>query len=210
MRAYAFLDPTATDYVSGLRWPVPDDAGPGAWLWSSGNPLRGYPPDHLLWWLDQDLWEVELAGDVRERGRSLLAERGRLLAHVAAWTPDVARELIADCALRLRERAVAELRAAGSADVAAALAGASDLGSIAVVAAEAGAGDGAGSLLAAYTADLVRFSSFQPNPARGAAVATRIAAHALAGGDEGAPGYDAAYADERRRQADWLRTRLGL
>jgi hypothetical protein len=49
-----------------------------------------------------------------------------------------------------------------------------------------------------------------PDAARGAAVATRIAAHALAGGEEGTPGYDEAYVEERRRQAGWLRTRLGL
>ena len=49
-----------------------------------------------------------------------------------------------------------------------------------------------------------------PDPARGAAVAARIAAHAHAGGNEGKQGYEEAYAEERERQADWLRTRLGL
>ena len=77
-------------------------------------------------------------------------------------------------------------------------------------AAAASSGDGFGALLAGYTADLVRFSSAQPDPARGAAVAARIAAHALAGGDELAPGYAEAYAEERGRQASWLRARLEL
>ncbi len=100
MRAYAFLDPTATDYVSGVRWPVPDERGPGAWLEpEADSPLRGYPADQLLWWLDQQLWEVELAGDVHKTGRSVLGARGRLLAPVDAWTPDVALELTRDCAL---------------------------------------------------------------------------------------------------------------
>jgi hypothetical protein len=49
-----------------------------------------------------------------------------------------------------------------------------------------------------------------PDPARGAAVAARIAAHAHAGGDEGKPGYEEAYAEERALQGDWLRNRLGL
>jgi len=39
-----------------------------------------------------------------------------------------------------------------------------------------------------------------PDPARGAAVAARIAAHAHAGGDEGKPGYEEAYAEERASQ----------
>ena len=211
MRAYAFLDPAATDYVSGVRWPVPDDRGPGAWLEAGADsPLRGYPADQLLWWLDQQLWEVELAGDVHETDRSVLGARGRLLAPVDAWTPDVARELTTDCALRLRDRAVVALEADDR------------------EAAPPSSGQRAtwnrsrrpppwprpekaiGSLLAGYTADLVRFASFMPDPARGAAVAARIAAHAHAGGDEGKQGYEEAYAEERARQADWLRTRLGL
>ena len=211
MRAYAFLDPTATDYVSGVRWPVPGDRGPGAWLEpGADSPLRGYPADQLLWWLDQQLWEVELAGDVHDTGRSLLGERGRLLAPVDAWTPDVARELTTDCALRLRDRAVVALEVDGMNADADTLRAASDLESIAEAAAAAAAGEGFGSLLAGFTVDLVRFASFMPDPARGAAVAARIAAHAHAGGDEGKQGYEEAYAEERARQADWLRTRLGL
>ena len=118
---YAFLDPSATEYVSGVRWPMPDDTGPGPWLESSGTPLRGYTADQLLWWLDQELWEVELSGDVHERGRGFVAERGRLVAQVDAWTAAVAGELVADCALRLRKRAVVALREDGRAVEAAAL-----------------------------------------------------------------------------------------
>ena len=198
MRAYAFLDPAATDYVSGVRWPVPDDRGPGAWLEAGADsPLRGYPADQLLWWLDQQLWEVELAGDVRETDRSVLGTRGRLVAPVDAWTPDVARELTTDCALRLRDRAVVALEADDRGAAAAVLGAAGDLESIAEAAALAASGEGYGSLLAGYTADLVRFASFMPDPARGAAVAARIAAHAHAGGDEGKQGYEEAYAEER-------------
>jgi hypothetical protein len=211
VRAYAFLDPAATDYVSGVRWPVPDERGPGPWLEAgAGAPLRGYSADQLLWWLDQQLWQVELAGEVRETDRSLLGARGRLLALVRAWTPDVAHELTTDCALRLRDRTVAALDADGREEAAAVLAGAGDLESIADAAASAASGDGGGSLLAGYMADLVRVASLMPDPARGAAVAARIAAHAHAGGDEGKPGYEEAYAEERARQAEWLRTRLEL
>jgi hypothetical protein len=211
VRAYVFLDPAATDYVSGVRWPVPDEPGVGAWLEACARaPLRGYPADQLLWWLDQHLWEVELAGDVRETDRSVLGARGRLLAPVDAWTPDVARELTADCARRLRDRAVAALEADGRGNAAAVLAAANELESIAETAVSAASGDGEGSLLAGYTADLVRFASFMPDPARGAAVAARIAAHAHAGGDEGEQGYGETYAEERACQGAWLRTRLGL
>jgi len=112
--------------------------------------------------------------------------------------------------VRLRDRAVALLEADGREDAAAALAAADDLESIAEIAASAASGEGDGSLLAGYTADLVRVALSMPDPARGAAVAGRIAAHAHAGGDEGKPGYEEAYAEERARQGDWLRARLGL
>jgi hypothetical protein len=210
VRAYVFLDPAATDYVSGVRWPVPEEPGPGAWLEAeAGSLLRGYPADQLLWWLDQRLWEVELAGDVRETARSYLGARGRLLAPVDAWTPDVARELTTDCALRLRDRAVAALEADGREVEAAGLAAADDLESIGV-AASAASGEAGSSHLAGYYADIVRAAAVMPDPARGAAVAARIAAHAHAGGDEAKPGYEEAYAEERARQGDWIRTRLGL
>lgn len=211
VRAYAFLDQTATDYLSEVRWPIPDEGGPGAWLEPGhDSAIRAYPADHLLWWLDQVLWEVELAGEVRDTGRSLLADRGRLLAHVDAWTPDVARELITYCALRLRDQAVAALAAESRHEESAVLAAAADLDTVATTAATAASGEGLGSLLAGYTVDLVRFASAMPHAARGAAVAARIAAHATAGGDEAGPGYDEAYADERRRQSAWLKARLGL
>ena len=211
MRAYAFLDPAATDYVSGVQWPVPHEAGPGPWLETgAGEPLRGYSADQLLWWLDQQLWEVELDGDLRETDRSVLGARGRLRAPVDAWTPGVAHELPTNCALRLRDRTVAALEADGRKDAAAVLAAANDLESIADAAASAASGEAGSSLLAGYTADLVRVASFMPDPARGAAVAARIAAQAHAGGDEGKPGYEEAYAEERARQGEWLRTRLGL
>ena len=115
-----------------------------------------------------------------------------------------------DCALRLRDRAVVALAADGKGKAAAVLATAGDLESIAEAAASAASGDGGGSLLAGYTADLVRAASFMPDPARGAAVAARIAAHAHAGGDEGKQGYEEAYAEERALQGEWLRSRLGL
>ena len=87
---------------------------------------------------------------------------------------------------------------------------AGDLESIAEAAVAAATGEGHASLLAGYTADLVRFAAFMPDPARAAAVAARIAAHAHAGGNERKQGYEDAYAEEREHQAGWLRARLRL
>lgn len=211
MRAYAFLGRDATDYLSGVRWHVPADADPGAWVDAApASPLRACSAEQLPWWLDQELWVVELGGDVRDTGRSLSAERGRLLGRVVAWTPDVARELTSDCARRARDRAVAALRAGGREPEAQRLEGASDTASIAEAAAAAATEDDRASRIAGHAADLVRFADEANDPVRGAAVAAYVAAHAAAGGDEREAGYAEAFAAERLHQADWLRERLGL
>jgi hypothetical protein len=107
VRAFAFLGPESTDYLSGLRWPAPSGGEPGQWL-APNDPapsVRACTPDQLPWWLDRELWTVELDGRIEDTGRALLADRGRLVAPVAAWTSEVASELIAVCAARARDHA---------------------------------------------------------------------------------------------------------
>jgi hypothetical protein len=105
VRAYAFLRSGALDYLSQDRWPAPSAAGdPGDWLAPAGG-VRATRLEHLPWWLDDELWEVELAGVVNDAGRSLRADRGRLLRRVDLWDADVALELRDVCLRRLREHA---------------------------------------------------------------------------------------------------------
>jgi hypothetical protein len=39
----------------------------------------------LPYWLDEELWEIELAGAVERGGKKLVAARGRLLRRIGAW-----------------------------------------------------------------------------------------------------------------------------
>jgi hypothetical protein len=55
-------------------------------------------------WLDDELWEIELAGDVVEGDRKVVAARGRLTKRIEEWTPEVAGEFGRFCARRTRER----------------------------------------------------------------------------------------------------------
>lgn len=103
MQAYAFLRAGALDYLSQEHWPLPTALGePGDWLAPTGG-VRATRLEHLPWWLDDELWVVELDGPVHDEGRSLRADRGRLLRRVDAWSPDVALELTDACLRRLHE-----------------------------------------------------------------------------------------------------------
>ena len=55
-------------------------------------------------WLDDELWEIELDGDVLAAERKLVASRGRLTRRIEQWTPEAAHQFGRFCARRTRER----------------------------------------------------------------------------------------------------------
>jgi hypothetical protein len=104
MRAYKFLRPGRVGPFSGHSWPI------GEWVESGDAMLcvRGVHAcrvEDLPYWLMQELWEIELDGEVREGRRKLVAERGRLGRRIEAWTPATAAGFAEACAVRARERA---------------------------------------------------------------------------------------------------------
>jgi len=170
---YGFLGEGAVAFLSGFRWPQPVDGEPGRWVRAGTDAprevVRGVPVEHLPWWLDDELWELELAGSLVVDGRAVSADRARLLRRVDAWTSEAAAELVAACQQRVRETALED-----------------------------------------YADDVVLYAEDAGRPAAAAAVAAYIAAHALAGGEKDATGYEAAFERERRWQVDWLKRRLQL
>jgi hypothetical protein len=58
-------------------------------------------------WIHDELWRVELDGEVVRFEGILIARRGRLLKRVPAWNLETGRELANACAGRIRERAAA-------------------------------------------------------------------------------------------------------
>src|SRR5439155_591749 len=64
----------------------------------------------LPYWLSDELWVVDLEGDVRELDRKLLAAGGRLDRRVDSWNQRTAMEFAEECARRVQASAVEIMR----------------------------------------------------------------------------------------------------
>jgi hypothetical protein len=101
VNAYKFLQAGSVGRFSGRAWPPP-----GAWL-SAGaeidlcrSGVHACRASDLPYWLDDELWRVELAGDLTQAEQLVVATRARLLERVAGWSPDTAERFAAACAER--------------------------------------------------------------------------------------------------------------
>ena len=102
--AYKFLRGGRTSPFVGVRWPAPG----GGWLTAapSASGRGGDHPVHacrvadLSYWIDEELWQVELAGNVTANRTGLAADRARLVRAVPEW-PEVADRFARDCMTRL-------------------------------------------------------------------------------------------------------------
>lgn len=216
--AYKFLRPGAVGPFSGFAWPTPAGDRPGEWVEVSGevgvcrDGIHACERRHLPIWIWEQLWEVELAGQVEAVGHKLRASRGRLVRRIEPWAPRCAKSFAVACAERAARHAAEPLRAAGHGDAAAAFEEGADLGSLRALTAELWeslptearipigmASDGA---LRALTAE----ASADPYvSAHGSAVCAYIAAMTAlrVAGNE-------ALERERAWQADWLGRELAL
>lgn len=201
MIAYKFLRAGRVGAFSGSRWPAP-----GHWVRVSDTVILCRDGIHacrlqdLPWWLAEELWEIELGGEVQPDEHKVIAPAGRLRSRVAAWTPACATEYGEACAWRARGHAVEALRRAGHVEPARALATCGTLGDVRQLAHE----------LARQLPDIrislviARDGAFRA--LTGAApTSAYIAAHAAKRLD-GPDGHDA----ERAWQSRWLKERLGL
>jgi len=93
LRAYKFLCEGATGVLSGFTWPVGDWVVVEGELVPSRRGVHACRPRDLAYWLDEELWEVGLDGEVHELDRLVVARAGRLVQRIDAWTPRVAEEL---------------------------------------------------------------------------------------------------------------------
>lgn len=104
--AFKFLASGCVGRFSGFAWP-----GPGEWVEAEGplqpcrSGIHGVGRDRVCEWLDDELWRVELDGDLLRLDGVIVARRGRLVSRVDAWNADAATDFARACAERLRERA---------------------------------------------------------------------------------------------------------
>lgn len=102
MIAYKFLGPGHVGVISGFDWPV------GAWVETAGPLEPGRRGVHacrtedLPFWVADELWTIELDGEVSESDRFVVARRGRLVKQVAGWRATL-REFIEVCVARTRD-----------------------------------------------------------------------------------------------------------
>jgi hypothetical protein len=124
-RAYKFLRPGAVGPFSGYEWPPPTETEPGEWVGGSleedvcRGGVHACEGRYLARWIWEELWVVELGGEVEARGHKLRAPRGRLLRRVERWSAGTAKAFAAVCASRAAEHAAT---AAADARVAAGMA----------------------------------------------------------------------------------------
>lgn len=103
MIAYKFLAFGAVGPFTGFRW------RPDVWVEAGDaqpcrNGIHACRAQHLPLWLDSELWEIELGGEIVEGERKLVAQRGRIARPIEQWTPELVREFGRFCARRTRER----------------------------------------------------------------------------------------------------------
>jgi hypothetical protein len=206
MKAYKFLAPGAVGPFSGFPWPTPAAGDPGPWV--DGTPtelarcraaVHACRVQDLPWWIQPELWEVELAEPVRQVRHKLFAPRGRLVARCAGWNAKAADAFGRACAARAAGYAAGALEAIGEREAAGALRDARQPAAIEAAAARVRVPE--------PVRVVVTMAGDAGTRARGghASTAAYIAAHAAyqAGGDE-------AMAAERARQSAWLAERVGL
>jgi hypothetical protein len=206
MKAYKFLLPGAVGPFSGFAWPTPDGERPGAWVDGAGDEVarcraavHACRPEDLPWWIQPELWEVELAEPVRRVRHKLFAPRGRLLARCERWDAAGADGFGRACAVRAAGHAAATLEALGERASAAALRGAQRPELVEAVARRLGVPEPA--RIAVTMAGDAATRARTGHPATAAYIAAHVARQV---------GGNAAMAGERERQSAWLAGHVGL
>ncbi len=121
MLAYKVLNEGRSDFT-GFHWPLPDAGKPGAWVTAEGelalchNGIHAATIEQLPHWLGMELWEIELAGEIRHEEAALLASSARLTARVPAWDEPMRQRFARWCLERAQELARAYPAGAGLAD----------------------------------------------------------------------------------------------
>ncbi len=221
-RAFKFLSAGGIGLFSGFCWPQGNDGGPGSWveargeLSSCGNGIHACRTDDLPYWIDDELWVVELDGEIVPAERGLIARRGRLIRRVDAWNGGTAVELARVCTARSTLQAADVLTASGLSGDAEGLRGIADLAGLhAALVALFESTEGFPGLVAGYAADVAQYAlDAESDGADWAACAAYVdaflAGFVASGGRAKHPDHERAFFDIRRDQARWFVERFDL
>src|SRR5262245_49143620 len=99
----------AVGTTSGFAWPKPEGSLPGAWVTPPADgTATGVVVQRvrdLPHWVEDELWEVELRGGVRELSARLLVDEARLVRKVSEWNDVAGTRFALACIARLQTRA---------------------------------------------------------------------------------------------------------
>src|SRR5947209_16960027 len=104
MIALKFLGAGRTGVFSGFAWPAP-----GTWVRTSEpadacrRGIHACSVEDLPWWIAEELWRIELGGEVQAERHKLVAGAGRLVDRVEGWTAELAGGFGRACAWRAHE-----------------------------------------------------------------------------------------------------------
>ncbi len=192
MIAHKFLARGAVSPFTAFRWPAP-----GEWVGAPAGReaawVHACRPGDLPYWLDDELWRIELGEPVREARYQVASPRARLVSRIGAWDAAFGREYARACALRARDLALPHLTPA----LRDALACLDDLQAMA----DAVQAADEASIAAAFVSDAAN-NALHVGPATTSYIACMLVS-TLGGGL-------AAFEAERAWQARWLAKRLGL
>jgi hypothetical protein len=150
VRAYKFLRQDRTTLFTGFQWRVGEWVEADVPLTWCANGVHACRVDDLPHWLGQELWLMELDGTTLTAPDAIVAERGRLVENIDAWSHGVGKEFGEQCARRAAELSNGAPATAGRASDAAADAAVGWVSAAAYIAAaiagEVASGSRAGSL----------------------------------------------------------------
>ncbi len=220
MIAYKFLKRGRVAPFTGCVWPEP-----GGWMNANGvlsvcsQGIHACRVSDVPYWIDEELWQIELGGNIVEDDVKLVADRGRLIEQVSAWQDSTWRAFADHCLQRVVHHAAGELSHAGFDAEATSLqraASTSDLLALrgaagrASVVAEGGRSARRAGHLAGYVLDAIDCLD-QNDPAGAAYVAAHTADSRSTPDADGDQDEQAdPFIREREIQAEWLREQLEL
>jgi hypothetical protein len=208
--AYKFLDGRGRGVFSGFSW---TGRPAGAWVdtpevVACRAGVHAARPADLAWWINEELWEVELDGAIVDAGTKLVAPRGRLRRRIDEWAGAAAAEFTRAVVFRARDAALslggatAELAALRDGDTVEAVQAAAVAG---LAALEEGTD---GHVAVGLVADTAHFAG--EHICHGPFISACAAAHAASASSGRRDDWRAGLVAERAWQSAWIARRLAL
>jgi hypothetical protein len=198
--AYKFLRTGAIGPFSGFRWK------PGEWIHAvrarEGWGIHACRLQDLSWWINAELWRVELDGAVHERATQIEAERGRLRDRLHEWNDKARAAFGLACVFQARDVSVSALRTLGHDAIADRLAAARTLSQLLEAASSIQGPPGFAGEMFGYAHDAAGAYTVRANAAEASFMASVATAAAR--------GHPSGFDEERRRESQWIAEHLGL